>query len=119
MTERERGLTLMGLLVVLLVFGAIALLSMRMMPAIVEYWQIKKALAAIVKDPTAKESPAALRKAFERHAVVSDIRSISAHDLEIRQEQGRWVVSFAYEKRVPLAGNVSLLFDFQGSMRED
>lgn len=119
MKRRERGITLIGLLIGAIFIGAAALVAMRVTPALVEYWQIKKAVAAIAKDPTARESPAAVRKAFERHATIGNIESIGPADLEIVKDNGRFVISFAYEKRVPLAGNVSLLFDFQGSSREE
>lgn len=117
--RRQAGLTLTGLLFGAILFGFAALVLARVTPALIEYWQIKKTIAAIVKDPDAAGNPAAARKAFERRATVENIVAIGPNDLDIRKENGGLTISFAYEKRVPLAGNVSLVFDFQGSSRED
>ena len=56
-----------------------------------------------------------VRKAFERHQAIDDFTAIGPQDLEIAKDGGELVISFAYEKRVPLFYNVSLLIDFAGS----
>ena len=43
------------------------------------------------------------------------IKTIGPADLDIFKEDSQVIISFAYEKRVPLAANVSLLIDFKGS----
>jgi hypothetical protein len=58
-----------------------------------------------------------VRKAFDRRAAVDDITIISPADLEITKEGNEIVVSFAYEKRIKLFYNISVLIDFAGSSR--
>jgi hypothetical protein len=58
---------------------------------------------------------AELRQAFGKYAEVEHIKTFGPADLDIFKEENQVVVAFAYEKRIPLAGNVSLLIDFSGS----
>ena len=58
---------------------------------------------------------AEIRHAYGQYAEVEHIKTLAPADLEIFKEENQVVVAFAYERRIPLAGNVSLLIDFSGS----
>jgi type II secretory pathway pseudopilin PulG len=109
---REAGVSLSGLIVVLVVLGAIALVAMKVFPAWAEYRAIKN---AIVQAKAAGPGTREVQQAFDRNAEINNITSINAKDLVISRDNGQADVSFAYEKRIPLAGNVSLLLDFDGT----
>jgi type II secretory pathway pseudopilin PulG len=109
---REAGVSLSGLIVVLVVLGAIALVAMKVFPAWAEYRAIKN---AIVQAKAAGPGTREVQQAFDRNAEINNITSINAKDLMISRDNGQADVSFAYEKRIPLAGNVSLLLDFDGT----
>ncbi len=118
MRNRQKGVSLSGLLMVSAVLAVVALLGMKVAPEYIEFFQIKKALKSISNDPSAKASVADVRKAFDRQANIDNINAITAQDLEITKEGGDVVVSFDYERRIPLFANVSLLISFQGSSKE-
>ncbi|MDO8959970.1 MAG: DUF4845 domain-containing protein [Rhodocyclaceae bacterium] len=118
MRKKQAGVSLSGLLVAAVIIATVSMLGMKVIPAVIEYFQIVGAVKAVANDPTAKNSVADARKAFERRATVDDIASITAQDLEITKEGGELVVAFAYEKRVPIVNNVSLLIYFEGSSRK-
>ena len=105
----EAGVSLSGLIVVLVLLGAVAVVAMKVFPAWAEYRSIKN---AIVQAKAAGGSTREMQQAFERNAEINNITVISSRDLVITRENGQSEVSFAYEKRIPLAGNVSLLLDF-------
>jgi type II secretory pathway pseudopilin PulG len=109
---REAGVSLSGLIVVLAVLGAVALVAMKVFPAWAEYRSIKN---AIVAAKAAGNGTREIQQAFERNAEINNITAISSKDLVINRDNGQAEVGFAYEKRIPLAGNVSLLIDFAGT----
>lgn len=109
---REAGVSLSGLIVVLAVLGAVALVAMRVFPAWAEYRSIKQAIAAA---KAAGGSNLEMQKAFERNAEINNITVIGSKDLVITRDNGQAEISFAYEKRIALAGNVSLLIDYAGT----
>jgi type II secretory pathway pseudopilin PulG len=109
---REAGISLTGLIVVLAVLGFLAVLAMKVFPAWVEYRSIKN---GIVAAKAAGNGSREIQQAFARNAEVNNITAITPKDLVITRDNGQTEVSFAYEKRIALAGNVSLLIDFTGT----
>jgi hypothetical protein len=108
----ESGVSLSGLIVVLALLGAAALVLIKTVPALIEYRSVKNAIVqAKAQGGTVRE----IQQAFDRNAGVNDVGAVQGRDLVITRDGGEVQVSFAYEKRVPLAGNVSLLFDFSGT----
>jgi len=108
----ERGVSLSGLIVVLVVLGAVALVAIKTAPAVIEYRAVKQSVA---RAKASGGSNREIQQAFDKNADVNSIDAIQGRDLVISREGGTPEVSFRYEKRVPLAGNVSLLFDFSGT----
>jgi hypothetical protein len=108
----EGGISLSGLIVVLIVLGAVALVAIKTAPALLEYRAVKQSIArAKASGGTVRE----IQQAFDKNADVNSIDAIQGRDLVINRDSGTPEISFRYEKRVPLAGNVSLLFDFAGT----
>jgi hypothetical protein len=113
--NRQRGVTLSGLLIGAVILIFVALLGMKIAPAYIEYGQIKKAVAAIAGAEGRTGTVSDIQKAFGRRAQIDDITVITGQDLDITKDRGQVVISFAYAKKIPLFSNVSLLIDFAGS----
>jgi hypothetical protein len=109
---QQRGLSLTGLIFMLAIFGALAVLGMKVVPTVTEYMSIKKAIAKAKADGS---SPREIQASFEKQADVFYISSITAKDLDISRSDDGYDVSFAYEKKIPLVGPVSLVIDYEGS----
>jgi type II secretory pathway pseudopilin PulG len=108
----ERGISITGLILVLGVLGVVGIFAMRLIPAYVEYNAVQKAVAqAKASGGTVRE----MQAAFDRHAGINNVEAISGRDLVITRDTGTPEISFDYEKRLPLAGNVSLVIDFAGT----
>lgn len=110
--RKQRGLSLSGLILILILAGLVAVIGMQVVPAVVEFQSIKKAvLDARDKGTSAQEIVAAYNKA----ALAGYITSVAGNDLVIVKEDGMYVVSFSYEKKLPLVGPASLLLEFSSS----
>ncbi len=108
----QRGVTLFGLLFWAVVVGFLALIGMRMLPSLNEYFTIKRTVNQITTEGTTVPE---IRAAFERQKDVEySITSISSKDLSITKENEKVVVSFAYNKEVELVSPVYLLIKFEG-----
>ena len=118
MHGKQAGIGLSGLLIWAAILAMVAVLGMKVGPEYLEFAKIKQTLKAIKNDPSAKSSVVEVRKAFDKRADVDSITAITSKDLEVSKESGEVVVSFAYERRVPLFANISLVLDFQGSSQE-
>lgn len=113
--HKQRGVTVVGMVVVAIVIVIVAIGGLKVAPAYIEYFKVKKAVVGIVQSGEAKGTVGDIRGAFGRRADVDDISVIGAKDIEITKEGNEVVISFAYTKKIALFGNVSLVFDFAGS----
>jgi len=109
---RQAGISLTGLIFVLAVLGVAAVFALKLIPTYTEYSAIKSAMAR------AKEAGGTNREmqvAFDKNADINNVTAIRGSDLVITRDNGTPELSFAYEKRVPLMGNVSLVIDYAGT----
>jgi len=108
----QRGFTLFGLLFWAIIVGFLALIGMRVLPALNEYFTIKRAINKITSEGSTVPE---IRNAFERQKDIEySITSISGKDLQITKENDKVVVSFAYDKEIELMKPVFLLIKFEG-----
>jgi len=112
--KQQRGVTFGGFIMVAFLLAFVAIFSMKLIPAYMENGKIQKALDAIVRDPAMQNAPVAeIRDAFYKRANTMDsVTVISSADLEISKENGRLTLSTTYSVKLPLAGNVKLLIEF-------
>jgi hypothetical protein len=112
----QRGVTLFGLLFWAIIVGALALVVMKVLPTMNEYFTIQKAVNKVAKEggTTVPE----IRTAFERQKEIEySIQSISAKDLNITKENDKVVISFAYDKEIELVKPVFLLIKYEGKSK--
>jgi hypothetical protein len=108
----QRGFTLFGLLFWAIILGFLALIGMRVLPALNEYFTIKRAINKISSEGTTVPE---IRSAFEKQKDIEySITTISGKDLSITKENDKVVVSFAYDKEIELMKPVFLLIKFEG-----
>ena len=111
----QRGLSLIGLLFVGGLIAFLVFIALRITPTVTEYFDIKR---AVERSASEGVTPGEIRAAFEKNKQAGYIESLSGNDLQIsRDRAGRFQVNFSYEKRVPLAGSVYLLIEYQGSAK--
>jgi Tfp pilus assembly protein PilE len=112
--SRQRGLSLIGLIFVGLIVVALLALGFRIVPAVIEYIAIERAVQKIKNETTVRD----IQAAFERHRTIDDITSITSKDLDITKEGDKVVISYAYQKKIAILDNVSLVIDFAGTTRD-
>jgi hypothetical protein len=111
----QRGVTLFGLLFWAVVIGFLALIGMRVLPSLNEYFTIKRTVNQITPQGNSGATVPEIRAAFERQKDIEyAITSITGKDLSITKENDKVVVSFAYDKEVELVNPVFLLIKFEG-----
>jgi Domain of unknown function (DUF4845) len=110
--QGQRGITLFGLMFWAVVVGFLALIGMRVLPTLNEFFTIKRTINKITTEGSTVPE---IRAAFERQKDIEySITSISGKDLNITKENDKVVVSFAYDKEVEIVKPVYLLIKFEG-----
>ncbi|HZP87771.1 MAG TPA: DUF4845 domain-containing protein [Burkholderiales bacterium] len=108
----QRGLSLIGLLMVSAIAAFVAIVGFKLLPTYIEYFTIKRVVQDIANEARGG-SVRDVQSAFSRRAMIDNIRSISGNDLEItKQGSGGFDIHAGYTVRVPLFGNVNACIDF-------
>ena len=115
MRSTQTGLSLIGLLIVGFGMAFALLLAFRTVPAVTEYFAVRKIVAQVAEEGSGGASLAEMRESFDRRGKVDNIVSVRGADLAISRSGGKVVVAVTYARKVPVAGNVSLLLDFDVS----
>ena len=113
--HRQRGASLIGLIIIGMIVVGLLILGACVVPAVVEYIAIERAVQKIKNEGTTVRD---IQTAFERHRTIDDITSITAADLDITKEGDKIVISYAYQKKIPILDNVALVIDFAGTTRD-
>lgn len=114
--RRQRGVTLIGLLMWAIVIGFVGYVLVRAVPTVLEYQAIQTAVSKVAA--SAPPTVAGIRAAFDRQKDIEySIESISGKDLDITKENDRVVIRFAYDKEIELVKPVYLLIKYEGQSK--
>jgi Tfp pilus assembly major pilin PilA len=105
----QRGLSLVTFLFAIIIIGLLAVVGMKVVPTVVEFAAIKK---AIVNAKNSGTSAREIQTSFDRQRQTNYVESVSGSDLEISKTADGWDVSVAYQKKIELFGPVSLVIDY-------
>jgi hypothetical protein len=110
---RQRGVTLIGLLAWAIVVGFVGYLLVRVVPTVTEFYTIQGVVDRIAASPA--NTVPEIRTSFDKQRQIdATISSVESKELDITKENGRVVISFAYEKEIELVGPVFLLIKYAG-----
>ncbi len=112
--KNQRGMTMIGLVLVAIVVAFFGLITIKVVPTVLEYQSILK---AVKKAGTEGSNPEEIKRIYEKATEIEQIiSSVKPADLEITPDgNGRFDVSFAYNKEIPLMANAYLLLKYEGT----
>lgn len=114
--KKQRGITLTGLIVVLVLLGVGAMLGFKLFNPYMQYFTIQKTFRVLAQNPEFRSgNRREILNAYQRYSLIDSITSISEDDIEITKDGNRLVLSASYSVKVPLVANFSLLVDFAPS----
>ena len=118
--SQQRGISLIGWAVMLLVAVVLGTAALRMVPAYMEYNTISSSINSLLQDSkTALMSPREVRDALSKRFKINQVKVISANDLIIIKDGGILKISTDYEVREPMFYNVSIVMNFKDEFSKD
>ena len=109
---KQQGISLVGAMVTLAVLGFVGVLAAKLMPAYIEYFEVKKMFASMEQAGDLKGSVREIRKSFETRNAIEDVKGVKGEDIEVTKEGGETVLTVAWSVKVPMVANVSACVDF-------
>lgn len=114
---RQRGIGFVGFIMIAagVVFAAVA--GMKLVPPYLHSVQIAEILKQIANDPEMRNASISdIKNSYAKRASINYITDITAEDLEIdKAANGQLSLSASYSVKVPVAGNITLLLEFNPS----
>lgn len=96
--RRQRGMTVIGMLLLIIVIAFVALIGMKVVPMYIQYFSIKSTVESIRKEPqVAQMTPLEIQNAIQKRFDIGYVDNITARDLKIRNERSGRVLDLVYE----------------------
>lgn len=117
MRSRQRGATFLGMVVIIAILGFALYAGIRLTPMYLEYMAVARALEQTAKEESGATSPQTLRNALDRRWTIETIDSIQPKEIEIKKAGSGFTMRAWYRAEAPFIANVSLVADFDKTVR--
>jgi hypothetical protein len=116
LANRQLGISFVGLILIAAGLMFLAILGLKMVPPYMHSAQIAQILKTIANDPAMRGATIKdIKESYSKRANINYITDITAEDIDIVQGDGSLSLSASYEVKIPIAGNVTLLLEFNPS----
>jgi Tfp pilus assembly major pilin PilA len=117
MKSKQKGITLIGFLVVLAVVGFFGFMAMKLVPAYTEFMGVTKAMNQLATEGGSRapeQVRSALMKKLDFQYVSDD--TITPQDISIKRSGNAAELNVSYDKRIPFLYNIDFLVHFEKSV---
>ena len=109
----QRGLTLLGFLIVLIIAAFFAFIIMKLFPVYSEYYSVRTSLRALQQEPgIASKTPEQVRELLNRKWYISYVKTPTQKNVKVTRRGGDYIVNVAYERRGNLMYNLDYIASF-------
>lgn len=113
MKRTQRGMTLIGFIIVLAVAGVFIYMGMKVIPMYSEYYAVKQALAGLAEEPEiTQKDPATIKDMFFKRLYISYAESVKSQHVKITRKDAGYNIVVDYEVRRPLIANLDVVGNF-------
>jgi len=116
MRNRQRGMTMVGWLLVMVPIGIVVYAGIRLTPIYLNYYRVVQSLNQLAAETKAADGSAqtvaALRLSLSKRFDAQYVEHPTPAEINFTRADGNWVATADYEDLEPLFGNVSLIVQF-------
>lgn len=114
MYRNQRGVTAIGWLFLLLPIALVGYAGIRLTPVYLNYMKVARSLSQLEDTTEASDAATAgaVRKALEKYFDVESVDYPQVADIDVRRDQGQWIVQAQYDDTAPLFSNISIQVSF-------
>jgi hypothetical protein len=119
MYSRQRGVTLIGWIFLLVPIAIIGYAGLRLAPVYLNYLKVSRSMNQLVSEMHSSDTTnaAAIRNSLEKHLNVDSVDYPDVKDFDIRRDGSAWSVQTTYDETAPLFYNISLVVSFDKTVR--
>jgi hypothetical protein len=110
---RQRGASLLGTIIFLLMAGFFVLCAIRMLPIYFEYLSVRSIVEGIVENyKPGSTGIADIRRSLDTQFNTNQIYALKSRDVEVFRREGETHIDASYEVRVPIVGRIDAVLKF-------
>lgn len=110
---RQRGLTGMGWLMVLIVLAAAITLTLRLAPHYIDFYTVKSVIQGLPAQEVRTMSRSSLLEALKKRFKINNLRDFDIRDIiDLQRSRDNTVLEVRYERREHLFFNVDVVISF-------
>lgn len=114
--RREQGMSLVGLIIAAIVLGFAALVVMQVVPLYIADQKLTTIFESLEEESAA--SPIEIRRKIDKRLNINEVdERFDSDEFDIRPVTGGFNVTYNYEGRATLFGNLSLMAEFKHQAR--
>ena len=114
--SRQRGVSLSGLIIWVVVLILAGIGAMKIIPHYIQSAEITNIFDTIARDPEMQTAPPKnIRESYGKRAMMNNISIVGESDIEISKDASGLSLSASYQVKIPLAGNAILVLEFNPS----
>ena len=115
--HKQRGLTLIGFVLMLVALVFVAYVGMKTIPIYINYYSVVRAMDGMADTPGYKrKTPLQIRDGLKDRLYVSYMDDLKDKDIKITRSNGV-NLRVAYEVREPILGNLDIIVSFDRSVK--
>ena len=117
--QRQRGMSIPGMLIIAIMAGFYVMCMVKMVPHYFEYNTIKDIITTVSSEhEPGNTSLAQVRRRIDTLFNTNQIYAIKVGDVDIYREKGKTYIDASYEARIPIAGRIDALLKFDDLLFE-
>jgi outer membrane receptor for Fe3+-dicitrate len=118
MKSRQSGITLVGFLFMLLVFGFFAFMAMKLVPAYVSYFSLSKAMTQVATEGVDGKTQNDVRRdfMFKLSFQYAD-QLITPQNIKFTRVEDGTDMEVTYDQRIPFISNIDFLLHFDKTVK--
>ena len=119
MRRKQRGITFLGWVFLLIPIAIVAYAGIRLAPVYLNYYRVARSISQVAEEAKGDDTTNAvsLRTALGKRLDIESIEFPDLKDFAIKRDGQQWVIEINYEEPIPFMYNLSLLATFQKTAR--
>jgi hypothetical protein len=117
MKRKQRGVTMIGWICLLIPIAVVGYAGIRLIPIYLNYTKIARTMEQVAQESRAGDSQQNIRYSIEKRLDIEQVDFPTPKDFTIRRDGPSWVIEIEYEDGAPLLSNIELTAKFSKSVR--
>lgn len=116
MFRRQRGVTLIGWVILLVPVAILGYVGIRLVPIYLNYMRVahsvQQTAVEMKTDDIATLTPQLIRATLSKHFDIESIMFPDVKDVTVTRDGSSWIIEAKFEDSAPVFGNISMVVDF-------